>query len=44
MDCTTIAEGSSLDQLEATVGGFELPKGTPVRFTMKLKPAEGPPV
>lgn len=32
----TIAQGGSLDQLAATVGNFELKKGTPIRFEMNL--------
>lgn len=32
----TIAQGGSLDQLAATVGNFELKKGTKIRFEMNL--------
>lgn len=33
----TVAQGATIDSLEAVVGDFELRKGCPIRYTMDLK-------
>ena len=33
---TVVAEGATIDGLQATVPNFDLPSGTPVKFTMSL--------